>query len=126
MVNNFENSFYQLNQFLKRIILKKTYIKKIKNRVLFLNRILKQKHNKLNMVHKMSFLVGHIIKVHFLKSNTFTQITNSSGTLKVTCSAGNLLYKGKNKKARTLVLKNLTNSLLRRIPFLKNKVWYCI
>jgi ribosomal protein S11 len=125
MVVNFENSFYPLNRFLKKIVFKKTYIKKIKNRVLFLNQVLRQNYKKLNsktkMTHRVNLLVGYIIKVHFSKANTFTQITNPSGTLKHLCSAGNLSYKGKNKKARTLVLANLTNSLIKRLNILKNK-----
>jgi ribosomal protein S11 len=125
MVNNFGNSFYQLNEFLKKIIFKKTYIKKIKDRVLFLNEVLKQNYKKLNskaeMSNRINFLIGSIIEVNFSKANTFTQITNSSGTLKLSCSAGSLFYKGKNKKARTLVLKNLINVLIKKLSTLKNK-----
>lgn len=125
MVNNSEISLHQLNIFLKRIVFKKTYVKKIKNRVLFLNKVLKQNYKKLNiktnLINKVNFLVSHIIKVRFSKANTFTQITNSSGELKFLCSAGNLFYKGKNKKARTLVLTNLINAVIKRLITLKNK-----
>lgn len=125
MIDNFEVHFYQLNQFLKKIVLKKAYLKKIKNKVLFLNQVLKQNYKKLNsntnISNKVNFLVGYVIKVHFSRVNTFTQITNSSGVLKLFCSAGTLFYKGKNKKARKLVLANLTNSLIKRLNTLKNK-----
>lgn len=125
MVNNLENSFYPLNDFLRKIIFKKTYIKKIKDRVLFLNKVLKQNYKKLNRKintsNKVNFLIGRIIGVHFLKANTFIQIADSSGTLEVSRSAGHLLYRGKNKKARTHVLKNLINLLIKRLNTLKNK-----
>lgn len=125
MVDNSENGFYQLNKFFKKISLKKMHVKKIKNRILFLNQILKQNYKKLNnktsMISNVSFLVGYIIKIHFSKANSFTQITNSFGGLKLSYSAGSFLYKGKNKKARTLVLKKLTSSLVKRLDILKNK-----
>lgn len=125
MVNNSKNSFYQLNKFFKKIRSKKIHIRTIKNRILLLNQVLKQDYkklnNKINMTSNTSFLVGYIIKIHFSKANSFTQITNSFGALKLSCSAGNFLYKGKNKKARTLVLKELTNSLLKRLNILKSK-----
>jgi ribosomal protein S11 len=125
MVNCFKINFYQLNKFLKKIIFKKIYIKKLTFRILFLIKILKQNYKKLNSskntINTINFLIVYIVNVCFSKTNTFIQINKASGILKTTISAGHLLYKGKNKKARTQVLKNIIHFLIKKLDILKNK-----
>jgi hypothetical protein len=125
MVNYFKINFYQLNKFLKKIIFKKIYIKKLKDRILFLIKTLKQNYKKLNnnttTINNINFLIAYVIKICFSKTNVFIQINKAFGVLKVTLSAGHLLYKGKNKKARTQVLKDSIHFLIKKLGMLKNK-----
>lgn len=125
MVSCSKVNFYQLNKFLKKIIFKKIYLKKLKYRILFLIKTLKQNYKKLNNStntnNNINFLVVYIIQIDFSKTNTLIQINKAFGILKITLSAGHLLYKGKNKKARTQVLKDIIHFLIKKLDTLKNK-----
>jgi hypothetical protein len=46
---------------------------------------------------------------------------DSSGTLKFFCSAGDLFYVEKSKKARVLVFKSIFNMITLKLKFLQNK-----
>ena len=98
----------------------------MKNKIKVLRKFWYQKkHRKFNIkLHSRkntNFLIAHIIKIYFSKTNTFLQVTNSLGQLKFFCSSGLLLVKGKNKKARTSVLKKMITVLLKKLKFLKNR-----
>ena len=73
------------------------------------------------MKKNTNFLIAYIIEIYFSKTNTFLQVTNSLGQLKFFCSSGLVLFKGKNKKARTSVLKKIITVLLKKLKFLKNR-----
>ena len=122
MIKNSNNLFY-LNKFLKKIILKKRYIQKLKNKISFLN-IKKKSHKKLNTKcynQEYNLIIVYIIEIYFSHTNTLVHLINSVGKLKFFCSAGNLLFKGKSKKARISVLLNIIRILIKKLTFLKHK-----
>lgn len=125
MISYFKINFCQLNKFLKKIIFIKIYLTKLKNRSLFLIKTLKLNYKTLsfniNNNNGTNFLIAYVIKICFSKTNTFTQINNTFGMLKFLCSAGHLLYKGKNKKARIAVLKDIIHFLIKKLDVLKKK-----
>ena len=128
MVKNY-NSNFNLNEFLKKIVLKKQYLKKLKNKTCSLENIKEQNYKSLNsnlFFKKKSFieydsLVFYIIDISFSRSNTLLHVMDSSGRLKFFCSAGDLFYTGKSKKSRVSVLKAMIRVLIRKLKFLQNK-----
>ena len=123
MIKNCNNFFY-LNKFFKKIILKKRYIQKLKNKISFLNITKKQNHKKLNTKfynQKYNFIIVYIIEVYFSQTNTLVHLISPVGKLKFFCSAGNLLFKGKSKKARISVLLNIIHILIKKLTFLKDR-----
>ena len=122
-VKNYDNHFY-LNKFFKKIRFKKQYIQKLKNKISFLNNTKKQNYKKLNnglYSKKDNFIIAFIIEILFSKTNTLVYVINSVGKLKFFCSAGNLLFKGKGKKARTSILINIIYILIKKLKFLKDR-----
>ena len=128
MVKNY-NSNLNLNKFLKKIVLKKQYIKKLKNKTCLLENIKEQNYKSLNyslFLKNESFikhenLVVYIIDISFSRSNTLLHVMDSSGMLRFFCSAGDLSYTGKSKRARVLVFKSMIRVLVRKLKFLQNK-----
>ena len=128
MIKNY-NSNFNFNKFLKKIVLKKQYIKKLTDKTCLLEDIKEQNYKSLNyslFFNKKYFiehnnLVVYIIDISFSRSNTLLHVTDSSGTLKFFCSAGDLSYTGKSKKARVSVLKAMVRILVRKLTFLQNK-----
>jgi hypothetical protein len=118
--NNIKKAF--LNKFFKKIMYKKQYINKLNNKVFFLNKNSIKKYNKKFSTRICkSFLISYIIEILFNKTNTLTQITDSFGRLKFFCSAGHIFFKGKSKKARVSIIKNILKILVKKLIFLKNK-----
>jgi ribosomal protein S11 len=127
------NSNHKLNLFklFKEIQLKKQYIKKLRNKVILLNIVKKKDYTNLNSKllsfnnlenpFKEDFLVTYIIDITFSKTNTFIHVMDFSGNLKFFCSAGFLKYKGKNKKSRFVVLKDMYKILISKLKFLKSQ-----
>lgn len=123
------NSNFNLNKFLKKIVLKKQYIKKLKNKTCLLENIKEQNYKSLNYslffknkdFMKYDSLVVYIVDISFSRSNTLLHVMDSSGILKFFCSAGDLSYTGKSKKARVSVLKAMIRILVRKLKFLQNK-----
>jgi ribosomal protein S11 len=116
-----------LNTFLKNISIKKQYIKSLKKQFLVVSSV-KQKNFKLlntqifkNNSHLDNSLVMYIIDITFSRSNTFLNVTDSSGNLKFFSSSGHFSLKGKNKKFRFNVFKHIYRTLLTKLKFLKNK-----
>ena len=129
MTKNF-NIRLNLNEFFQNIQIKKKLLNKLKLKFNIINCSLKTNNNKniiklfvlsLNKQNFYNNLVFYIINIKFSKSNIFVNITNSNKILKFFICSGNLFYKGKNKKAKTLVLKSVIQVLLTKIKFLKNK-----
>ena len=123
MIHNYKNHFY-LNKFLTKTVTKKQYIQKLENKIRFLNKTHKQNYKKLNIelyTKKNNFLIAYVVEFFFSQTNTLINITNSEGKLKFFCSAGQLLFKGRSKKARTLVLKDIIYILITKLKFLKNR-----
>lgn len=127
MINNIN---FNLNKFLKNILIKKQYLKNLKKKMLTLN-YLKQKNYKLldSFVFKNKYsnptisdnVVMYIIDITFSRSNTFLHVMDASGNLKFYCSAGHLDYKGKNKRVRFNVFKSIYFILITKLRFLKGK-----
>lgn len=128
MSNNY-NSINNINKIFETVSIKKQYIKNLKNQVNLLSDV-KQKNYKL-LNSKISSIdvnkciddqvVMYIINIIFSRSNTFLNVTDPSGNLKFFCSAGCLQHKGKNKKFRFNVFKNIYHVLTTKLRFLKGK-----
>jgi len=125
------NSKLNLVKLFREIKLKKQYIKQLKNKVTLLN-TLKEKNYKnfsskifsygnFEKFDKEDFLVTYIIDITFSKTNTFIHVMDFSGRLKFFCSAGALKYKGKSKRSRSAVLKDMYKILLTKLKFLKDQ-----
>jgi ribosomal protein S11 len=120
-------SKFNLDKFFREIKLKKQYIKQLKNKVIFLNSLKEKNYKKLNSLlyedHKKSnkedFLISYIIDITFSRTNTFLHVMDFSGHLKFFCSAGSLQYKGKSKKSRSFILKDMYKVLISKVRFLK-------
>ena len=128
MIKNYSNNF-NFNKFFREIVLKKQYIKKLKSKTCLLENIKEQNYKSLSYslflknenFRKHDSLVVYIIDISFSRSNTLLHIMDSLGVLKFFCSAGDLSYIGKSKKARVLVLKAIIQILIRKLKFLQNK-----
>ena len=83
----------------------------------FLNTAIAKKKNSFN---KYDPLIMYIIDFSFSRSNTFLHVLDFAGNLKFFCSAGSFNYSGKSKRARWIVFKNFSRSLLK-LKFLKNR-----
>lgn len=120
-------SSLNLNSFFNDIKLKKQYIKKLKNKVDLLNSLKKKNLNSMILNNndrnisyvKEDFLVTYIIDITFSRSNTLLNVMDFSGKLKFFCSAGSLKYKGKRKRARYLVFRDMYKILVSKLKFLK-------
>lgn len=123
--NNLVKNF-NLNNFLGFINLKKQYFKNLENMKLQLtkkNRIFVKDSS---MILNNSFgiqngLVTYIVDVKFTRSNTLVHVADFSGNLKFFYSAGLASYKGKNKKARYTVFRDLYRMLISKLVFLSGK-----
>lgn len=124
------NSNLDFNKFFRDIKLKKQYIKKLKNKISVLNNIKEKNYKNVNYklfntnfqsVLKEDFLVTYIIDITFSRSNTLLHVMSHSGHLLFSCSAGSLQYKGKGKKARSSVLRDIYRVLVTKLRFLKDQ-----
>jgi ribosomal protein S11 len=70
---------------------------------------------------KENNLITYIIYIKFSRSNTSLHITDFSGTLKFSCLAGNLSFKGRDKKARNPVLKAVIKVIRKKFKMLQHK-----
>ena len=133
-MNSLQTSYnYKLNlvKFFKEIKLKKQYIKQLKNKVILLKSLKDKNYKKLNSIlffygdykklYKEDFLVTYIIDITFSKSNTFIHVMDFSGHLKFFSSAGYLQYKGKGKKSRSTILRDMYKILKLKLKFLKDQ-----
>ena len=101
----------------------------LKNKTRLLNIIKERNYKNLNsstFLNNKNFikcdnLVMYIIDICFFRTNILLHIMDFSGTLKFFCSAGDLFYVGKSKKARVLVLKSIFNMITLKLKFLQNK-----
>ena len=94
------------------IQLKKEYKKKLVNSILILGRLKKQFYQSLHFLlsnnyllkYKKDFLVSYVIYFCFSGSNTVLHISDATGNLKVSVSAGLVDLQGKQKVVRRLAL----------------------
>jgi ribosomal protein S11 len=120
---------FNLNKFFRKIKLKKQYVNQLTNGILRLADTKKQSYKSVSYglflnnpkLIKHKNLVTYIITISFSKSNASLHITDFSGTLKFSCSAGNLSFIGKQKKARTPVLKAILRVLNQKLKALQKK-----
>ena len=132
-MNFVQINYNKLNlvKFFKEIQLKKQYIKQLKNKVSLLNSVKEKNYKKLNSkflyfgnskkFYKEDFLITYIIDITFSKTNTFIHVMDFSGKLKFFSSAGALQHKGKSKRSRAVVLKDMYKTLILKLKFLKNQ-----
>jgi len=133
-MNSIQTNYnYKLNlvEFFREVQLKKQYIKQLKNKVSLLNFLKKKNYKKLNsklscfssskQSYKDNCLVTYIIDITFSKTNTFIHAMDFSGKLKFFSSAGALQYRGKNKKFRSVVLRDMYKIFISKLKFLKNQ-----
>lgn len=129
MSSNSLSTSINLNEFLKDLSSKKQYIKTLKSQVntLFLTkqldyRLLNKELHPGTLIEAVDdHVVMYIIDITFSRSNTFLHVMDSTGKLKFFASAGHFQYRGKNKKIRTNVLKDIYRVLLTKLKFLKGK-----
>lgn len=112
------NINFGLNKFLKKIALKKEYIKALKNKIYELS--IAKKRNYTHVL-KSSCFISYTIDISFSKVNILLHVMDFSGKLKFSSSAGSLSHKGKSKKVRILILKSMINLLLKNCSFLQSK-----
>lgn len=117
-----------LDKLLKNIFIKKQYLQKLKKQSLLVNNIKQQNYKLVNQKlfktkssHLINDHIMYIIDLMVSKSNTFLHVMDASGKLKFFCSAGQLQFKGKNKKFRSNVFKSIYKILVTKLLFLKNK-----
>lgn len=117
-----------INILLKSVSLKKKYIEKLKSKNFTLLDVKKNNYKILNSmffknnnITNLDCLVMYIIDISYYRTNTLLHVMDAAGKLKFFCSAGFFKYKGKSKKARLLVFKDIYNILLNKLKFLKNK-----
>jgi ribosomal protein S11 len=115
-----------LNKFLNDIKLKKQYVKNLKNKIDLLVDFKKNYKNLSLIVSnknfiKEDFLIRYIIDITFSRTNTLLHVMDFSGNLKFFCSAGSLQYKGKRKKSRYLVFRDISKVLISKLKFLKSQ-----
>lgn len=104
-------------------------MKQLKNKVLRLIHIKEQNYKSINYnfflshpdLTKHKDFIKYIINISSSRSNTSLHITDFSGILKFGCSAGNLSFSGKNKRAKTPVLKAILRVLNQKLKILQNK-----
>lgn len=110
------------------IQLKKKYIKKLVNSIVILECLKKQFYQGLHFFlsnnylfkYKKSFLVSYVIYFCFSLSNTVLHISDATGNLKISCSAGLIDLQGKQKVVRRLALMRFFNILsLAKSKFVK-------
>ena len=110
--------------------LRKKYINKLNQQIIKLESVKEKNYKSLNsvllatnfkMLPKKSSLVTYIINISFLRTNVTLQVMDVTGKLKFFCSAGSVNFKGKQKRARLLVLNRLINFFISRVKFLKGK-----
>src|SRR6056300_400629 len=116
------DSNFDLNKFFRGIRLKKQYIKTLKNKIVSVNDLKVKNYKKVSFMSpslkksdsllKEDFLIKYIIDVTFSRTNTFVHVMDFSGQLKFFCSAGTLNYKGKSKKARYSVFRDIYRVLV--------------
>lgn len=124
-----KDSNLNLNKFLDGVKLKKQYIEKLKYKISMLNDVSKDNYKDLDSVivpknHQLiknDYLVMYIIDISFSETNTLLHVTDFAGNLEYFCSAGSLNYKGKQKKLRFLVFRDLFRILVSKLTFLKGK-----
>lgn len=125
------DSNFNLENFFKEIKLKKQCVQKLKNKVTLLNTLKERDYKKINSslflsdsnqkLVKEDFLITYIINITYSKTNTLLHVMDFSGNLKFFCSAGSLQYKGKGKKLRSLVIKDMYKILMLKLKFLKDQ-----
>lgn len=120
MINN------KLTNFLENISKKKKYINLLKVQTENLNQIKNQKIKVIDVndgfnIDSENQLIKYVIDIKFSQTNTLLHVMSFSGKLKFFISAGQLKYKGKNKKARRLIIKDFYKMLITKLKFLKNQ-----
>lgn len=130
-IQTINSSKINLVKFFKEVKLKKQYIKQLKNEAILLNSLKEKNYKKLNSKlffygdlknsRKEDFLVTYIIDITFSKTNTFLHVMDFSGHLKFFCSAGTFQYKGKSKRSRSAVLKDMYKILVLKLSLLKDQ-----
>ena len=114
------------NKFLKQISFKTEYVQKLNNKIYLLNLIKKKYYKEINknlyQNKKNNFIILYTLEIFFSNSNTYMYIYNLLGNLKFFCSAGRFFYKGKNKKARILILTNIIFILIKKLKFIKKNL----
>ena len=120
------NINFDLNEFLRDVKLKKQHLK---NKTLLLSELKKDNFKFLNFIpaYRKNYpfvndnLITYIIDISFTKSNTFLHVTDFSGKLKFFYSSGSFNYSGKNKRARSIVFRDLYRVLVSKLKFLNGK-----
>jgi ribosomal protein S11 len=121
------NAKVYLNNILNNINVKKQYIKKLQNKVFLLNDSKEKNYKNLSLMLKNKSdvseksIIKYIISISFSRTNTLLHVTDAYGTLKFFCSSGYIQYKGKSKKSRFVIFRDLYRILVSKLKFLKGQ-----
>jgi ribosomal protein S11 len=123
-----KSSQINFSKFLNNVKVKKQYIDTLKNRISMLNNVKKKSRRNLNFFLEKgsnpravqnNSLVMYILDISFFETNTFLHVMSPDGNLIFFCSAGNLNYKGKQKKLRFVIFRDLFRILVSKLRFLR-------
>nr|YP_010047244.1 ribosomal protein S11 [Eucampia zodiacus]QPJ79926.1 ribosomal protein S11 [Eucampia zodiacus] len=109
----------------EKVLLKKLYFfikileKSQNNNKIILN--LMKKYNMLKLYFNTPKLLSYIIVINMSLTNTIVSLIDTKGKLLISLSAGQLHYKGKQKKKQPTVLISLLKELLIKSRFIGNK-----
>lgn len=119
--------YLQIKILLKKLFFKIIFLKKTDTYKLLLNELNKYKLLKKNLIDSnknnldVNKLVNYILIINMSLTNTMVHLTNTKGKLLVSLSAGQLNFKGKQKRKQPSVLIMLLKELLIKTRFVKNK-----
>lgn len=117
-----KRSYLQIKILLQKLFFKIILFKKTNNYKLLLTELNKYKvlENSLTNIN-VTKLVNYILIINMSLTNTVVNLTDTKGKLIVSLSAGQLNFKGKQKRKQPSVLIMLLKELLIKTRFVKNK-----
>lgn len=126
-LNSFFTDIFEEREYLHKLNIQKTLLKDAKQAGLqflpqsFYERASLESFNNNLLAIKKNNIIFYIITVSFSRVNTFLHVTEASGKLKFSCSAGCLKLKGKNKRLRKDILKDFYRILITKLKFLRKQ-----
>jgi len=124
---NKTQSYLQIKLLLQKLFFKIIFLKKTNNYRLLRHELNKYKVLEKNLIDatknniNVTKLISYVLIINMSLTNTVINLTDTTGKLLITLSAGNLNLKGKQKRKQPSVLIMLLKELLIKTQFVKNK-----